>query len=71
MQYTSLLHRPASHLSPPPQVERVDHGAIPPKVEARLVDKDQDLEAVYQAFLEWAETWDVEVGQTPGRARAR
>lgn len=44
-------------------IERIDHGTIPPKVEYRLTDKGRDLETVYQAFLEWANDWDVEIEQ--------
>lgn len=46
-------------------VERIDHGTIPPKVEYRLTDKGRDLERIFQAFLEWAKEWQVEVEQTP------
>lgn len=48
-------------------IERIDHGTIPPKVEYRLTDKGRDLDRVYEAFLEWAEAWgvEVEVDQAP------
>lgn len=42
-------------------IERIDHGTIPPKVEYRLTDQGRDLERVYDAFLKWAEAWDVAV----------
>lgn len=42
-------------------IERIDHETIPPKVEYRLTEQGEDLDRVYEALMDWAKTWDVDL----------